>query len=337
MLFTPPNPGYAAFGTPWLRWTTSSHGKVAYRVVSPDARGHGPGFVVLFAHGNACDIADAQLLGAARAAAQALHSDVYLYDYCGYGQSNDKCQTGPSCTAATTEAMFEVVCAAAVDASVPIVLIGHSLGAAAICELIASYDAVSHNVAAVFVISAFVTPMGVLHPVLRVLRSLDRYDNNKALERASNYREPVPIAFVTGVEDSIVSPQDIRDLYESYAGPKTLIEIPNANHMTLINNPWLMIETLQRAMEELDVEQPSKPPAVSIRTQASTFSELPPPIEQPPKLLTSAESESMYRQLIECTIADESNKTDYASLACFLEFYTEPPSVDGQTAATSSE
>jgi len=340
MLFTPPKPpGYNA--TPqnppsWLRWTECLHGLVAYRVVRPTLNQNRPvRFVVLFAHGNACDIADEQLLRSSQAVANALHADVYLYDYCGYGQSPKACGPSAACTAVTTDAMYKRALVYSRAKGARFVLLGHSLGAAVLCHLMASAAVGEDAVAAAVLISAFVTPMGVLHPVLRIFRGFDRYDNASELQALGDENKDIPIAFVTATADSVIDPRDTLELYRCYKARKCLVELDGADHMAVLDYPQVMVYSVMQSLDQLKVIVPtvSRPfheskPAHTI-TEPSNIEPIPTPSAESsiPKRLAYVPSETSPVEVVPTLCNEELTSAEHLgleSLMCFFEGPAQP-------------
>lgn len=257
-MFQPPNSSYQP-RVRWLRFAESAHGKIAYRTFEPD-EGHSPRCVVLFTHGNACDIGTPSVSGPAKMIADVLSARTFVFDYCGYGQSPSD---GPSvpCTEVSAAAVFRVASSDATQLSVPLLLVGHSLGSAVAISLAAEMltHKEPHRIAGMLLLCPFVTPLGVWWHALKMLRSAYHFDNIKLLESCAEHN--LPVFFVGSSKDTVIDFDDTKQLFKTYAGSeKRLMDAQPASHMSILTKRHL--EPIVRAFGDwLHIEAPPPQPS----------------------------------------------------------------------------
>jgi pimeloyl-ACP methyl ester carboxylesterase len=145
-------------------------------------------------------------------------------NYRGYGTSEGK--PGEPALTADSLAIYDEVTRRDVDPR-RIVVFGRSLGTA-----IAAHLAARRPVAGAILVSPFdsMTAIGQLHypwlPVSLLLRH--RFD---AMPDAK--RNAMPMLAIVGGSDSIIPPKRSRALFDAWAGPKTWLVAPGADHNNL--------------------------------------------------------------------------------------------------------
>ena len=174
--------------------------------------------VIVFFHGNAGNAGDR--LDRARLLVAALHVDVLLADYRGYGKSSG----APGEEGLYADGLAMV--AEAVRRGTPperIVLFGESLGCAVAIE-----TALVRPCAGVILEAPFLSLAAMARryypwipaPLIRL-----RFDNGAKIGRLA-----VPKLFAQAERDEVVPPEQTRRLFELASAPKTLFVIPRAVH-----------------------------------------------------------------------------------------------------------
>jgi pimeloyl-ACP methyl ester carboxylesterase len=184
----------------------------------------GPHDRVLITHGNAGSAIDR--IDYARALNVAGPCDVYLLEYPGYGPLTGS-PSQESFFRAADEAM------SLLEKDGPVLLIGESLGTG-----VAAYLAGTHNqtVAGVLLIAPYHNLGDVAQSHLRIFpaRLLLR-DKFTSANYLRGYHGP--LAVLLGGQDTTVPFRFGQKLFDAYAGPKKLWEIPAASHNDLPNQP----------------------------------------------------------------------------------------------------
>jgi uncharacterized protein len=179
---------------------------------------------VLILHGNA-DVA-AQCAHYADAIQANTNFDIYVLEYPGYA---DRAGTH-------TEATLEQAAEEAFQAlprGGPTYVAGESLGTGVACWLAGKYP---DRIAGVILLAPFnkLSAVGWAHiqllPVYVFLH--DPYYSQKNLRPYSG-----PLAVLVGGKDKIIPQKIGRRLYDSYRGPKRLWEIPEADHVGVMQQP----------------------------------------------------------------------------------------------------
>ena len=245
-MFKPQRSSYKR-NEPWVQYAESEHGPIAYRTVAPGGLER---FVVLFSHGNACDIGNRSVTEPLGIISESLGAVVFGFDYCGYGRS-PKDDTSVVCTEVSALAVYRVAATKARELGVPLLLIGHSLGAAVMISLAVRTLEAPIAPAALVVLCPFVSPMGVLWGPLKALRVLDYFNNSGALKKCGEH--DLPVFFAGSTADEVISFGDAKQLYEDYSGAhKMLYDARTATHMTILNAKYLE-PILAKLREWLDV------------------------------------------------------------------------------------
>lgn len=201
-------------------------------------RGGGRAAIVFF-HGNAGNAGDR--LDRVRLLVSALHVDVLLADYRGYGRSGGS--PGEDGLYADGLAM---VAEAQRRGSAPgrIVLFGESLGCAVAIE-----TALQKPCAGVILEAPFLSIEAMArryYPWIPAALIRLRFDNGAKIGRLA-----VPKLFVQAERDDVVPPEQTRRLFELATAPKTLYVIPRAVH----NDAYLVggaayLEAWKRFLDE---------------------------------------------------------------------------------------
>ncbi len=214
---TPQQVESAAHSAGLERWTNAAGQIIGMKRLSPVQPTAGS---VLISYGNG-----STAVGSSRYAddVQRVSAfDVYILEYPGY-------QDRPGRPSQRT--LFEAADGAmqALPASKPIYLIGESLGSGVASYLAGTY---SNKISGLLLISPFNTMVDAAqshYPILPVgLLIADRYPSEKYLR---DYHGRVGITL--GGRDPVVLPKLTRRLFNNYAGPKKLWEIPDGDHCQL--------------------------------------------------------------------------------------------------------
>ncbi len=250
-MFQPPDFDYTWETSDVLRGQTI-HGPIAYLRKSPE---QAPKFVGLFFHGNACHMMSPGTVKLLIRLSEFFQMEMYGFDYCGYGLSGDGHATTSECTAICAQFMTNLALERARILQVPIILIGHSLGAAALLQAAAHFD-VSEGVPAlqIVLLSAFTTPVGVKFWMLRWVPLY--YNNYKTLDECSKFQ--YPIHFVSGTDDQVISDKHTCELFERYQGPKSLELLGGETHGSVATAERL-IPVLQMVLSERGILIKKKP------------------------------------------------------------------------------
>jgi alpha-beta hydrolase superfamily lysophospholipase len=192
-----------------LRLTSSDGAKISARYLpNPKAV-----FTVLFSHGNAEDIGDAQpLLECIGAAGFA----VFAYDYQGYGTSEGSASERHAYE--DEEAAYNFLVQSMHVQPNRIIAFGRSVGSGPACDL-----ASRHSLAGLILESAFTSAFRVMTRI-RVL-PFDKFDN---LRKIKSVRCPVLI--IHGTEDSVINISHGKELFAAANEPKQAIWVQGANH-----------------------------------------------------------------------------------------------------------
>lgn len=195
------------------RWTNAAGQNIGWKRAAPrTAQGQ-----VLITHGNGgCAVHRAAF---ANAIQSALPLDVFILEYPGYGD-----RTGsPSETALFEAAEDAFRC---LPTNAPVYLFGESLGSGVAARLAGTHPSA---VAGLVLSAPFNSLVDVAQYHIRILPARwilrDRFESEKHLR---DYRGPVAIQ--VGGNDNIVPEKFGRRLFDGYAGPKRLWEIPDGDH-----------------------------------------------------------------------------------------------------------
>ena len=201
-------------------WRDSEGALIGWRIANPQAKAR-----LLVFHGNAVDaIERAQYLRTFNS----VNWETCVMEYPGYGA-----RPGSPGRAGFYKAGRDAIHALQKADNRPIFLLGESIGSASACAMAAEQP---DAIAGVMLVVPFARVADVAKrvvpyiPVGLILR--DRYDNIEALKK---YHGPVVV--VVAEYDEVVSAEQGRLLYSSYAGKKLLIELPGTSHNTFDVGP----------------------------------------------------------------------------------------------------
>jgi len=198
--------------SPWK----SSSGKFLGYMRKPSGLSRG---AILFFHGNGGEAIDREWL--AELVLPSYH--LFLAEYPGYGANPGEATEAAIFQFAETQlsAVHEV-------SQLPITLVGESLGTG-----VASYVASQPFVVKLILISPFTSALDVArlaYPFLPVsLLMKDRFESSRYLAPVK-----VPLMVIHGTNDDVVPISLGRELFEKFAGPKRLLEIPGASHNDMV-------------------------------------------------------------------------------------------------------
>lgn len=217
-------------------WITPKSGPAIHAWYCPAEQ---PRAIVLFAHGNAGNLADrAQLV---HTWVNHLGVTVLAFDYRGYGKSEGH----PSEKGLVDDARAarEWLARRAGVSEKDVVLLGRSLGGAVMVELAASDGARG------LVVESSFTSLPELARWKLPLNGVDRLLTTQFLsvQRIPEYQGPVLIAH--GAEDMVVPSEHGRKLFEAANDPKQLVIMPEAKHNWHPPPDYLM--TLSRFIDGL--------------------------------------------------------------------------------------
>lgn len=179
----------------------------------------GARYVVLFSHGNAGNISGR--LEFLRIFNE-LGLSVFIYDYSGFGRSEGV--PSEEGTRADSRAAWEWLTSEGGFRPEDVILFGRSLGGAVTAELAGHLQRGNEQFAGLVIESSFtsITDMGAhLYPWLPV-RRLMRFEYDSV---ASLTDVRVPALFIHSTEDDLVPYELGRELFESYGGPKKMVDI----------------------------------------------------------------------------------------------------------------
>ena len=148
--------------------------------------------------------------------------DVFILEYPGFGDRPGV--PGQSALFDSAEDAFQ-----SLPKTVPVFLLGESLGTGVAAHLAGSHPV---EISGVLLFAPYNTLVDVAQYHVRILPArwlmVDRFPSAEYL---SLYRGP--LAIVVGGKDRVVPEKFGRRLFDGYAGPKHLWEIPQANHATV--------------------------------------------------------------------------------------------------------
>ncbi len=205
-------------------WTNPAGETIGYRslAATDDPR---PPAAILITHGNAgYAMHRADYATLLRAAAPGRALSVYILEYPGYGARSSS-PSQPAFLAAADEAV------ALIPDDKPLILLGESIGTG-----VASATAVAHpdRITGLLLLTPFDSLANVaqhhypLLPVRWIMR--DQYPSEEWLK---NYHGPV--AIILAGNDTVVPAKFGQKLHDTYAGPKKLIIVDNADHNDLLH------------------------------------------------------------------------------------------------------
>ena len=210
-------------------WRDAAGALIGWRIPNPRAKAR-----MLVFHGNAVDaIERAQYLQTFAALGGGMEWETFVMEYPGYGARPGS--PGKDAFFAAGRAAFSNL---RESDRRPVFLLGESMGGGTACELASENpDAVS-GVLLVVPFARLAEVAQRVMPYLPVgLLLHDAYDNIEALNKYHG-----PVAVVVAANDEVVGADQGRKLYESYSGPKLLIELPDTTHNTFnvaLSAPWV--------------------------------------------------------------------------------------------------
>ncbi len=202
-----------------LPWRDAKEKLIGWKRVTPRTKAR-----LLVFHGNAgCALDRTYYMEAFRGL-----WDVYILEYPGYGSRRGTAGKNAFLTAgrAAVESLLE-------EDKRPIFLLGESIGSGTAAGVA---GAMPNDIAGAMMVIPFARLAEVAKarfpwlPVSLLLR--DKFDNIAAL---ANYRGPV--VFMIAENDEVVGAEQGRKLHSGYAGPKKLIEMPDATHNNFPTEP----------------------------------------------------------------------------------------------------
>lgn len=203
------------------RWKNSAGENIGWKRMTPHPPAQGQ---VLITHGNGgCGIDRVDFANPLRESAA---MDVFILEYPGFGDRPGS---------PTETSLFE----SAEDAfqslpkTAPIYLLGESLGTG-----VAAYLAGAHpnEISGLLLFAPYNSLVDVGQHHIKILpATLIMRDRYVSEEHLKNYQGPV--AIIVGGRDMVVPKKFGRRLYDGYAGPKQIWEIPDGTHESIHNEP----------------------------------------------------------------------------------------------------
>ena len=201
------------------RWTNATGQAIGLQRKSPRQPAQGR-ILVVYGNGNCA----ANCAHYADAIQQAGAFDVFIMEYPGYADRAGS----PS-----QNSLFQAAAEAAerLPTNGPSYVVGESLGTGVAAYLVGTYPDR-------FAGAALLAPYPRLAAVAQYhmpaipayLLLIDRYPSQDYLERYHG-----PVAMMVAVQDRVIPAKFGRRLYEAYAGPKRLLEIPSVDHNELMD------------------------------------------------------------------------------------------------------
>jgi abhydrolase domain-containing protein 17 len=191
---------------------TSKNGMQISAVYLPNAKAK---YTVLYSHGNAEDIGDAQPIFENM---RDLGFGVFAYDYQGYGTSQGK--PSESNAYEDAEAAYDYLTLNLGIKAENIISYGHSLGGAVAIDL-----ASKKPLAGVVVESSFTTAFRVLTRI-----SILPFDKFRSIDKIQSVNCPVLI--IHGVKDNMIVVGHGEALFERASEPKQMILVEQADHVS---------------------------------------------------------------------------------------------------------
>jgi len=203
------------------RWKKANGELLGWKRSSPVQPSEGK---VLITHGNAC--CAFQCGHFADSLQQAAAFDVFIVEYPGYGG-----QPGSPNELSLYEAAHEAL--ENLGTNGPVFLLGESLGTGVSAHLAGCYP---KRIAGVVLLAPYsrLSDVGQAHMPILPVRLLLR-EHFPAEQDLRNYHGPV--AVLVGARDTVVPAKCGHRLFQAYAGPKRLWELPEATHETLMDQP----------------------------------------------------------------------------------------------------
>lgn len=232
MKLTPEFAEGAAAKVGFVPWRNKSGGIIGWKLPASSA----PVASVLVTHGNAGWALNRAYMAMPIHAAAPL--DVYILEYPGFG-AREGSPAEKSLLAAADEALENL------PENLPVYVVSESLGTGVAAHLAQKYPARVGGLA-MFVPYDKLASVAANHvPFIPAYFLLwDRYDPAEWLK---DYHGPVKI-IVAGADEIIPPKLGVR-LYDSYAGPKSLLVIPNVHHSNTMNQSpewWRAVLTFWR-------------------------------------------------------------------------------------------
>lgn len=214
---------------------------VAYFVYYPQQ--HGPyHFRVLFLHGNSTTIAHPVNTNGGQLFADYLSSEVYTFDYYGYGQS--EAQTDKSgverCRDSTRVMLTSAIKKNTLTKNKPVIVIGHSLGASVILDLLNREPELAEDIAMVVTISAMTSPIATVSRfAAKILPSwLDWYNTIGDMRKVLRAHPDLKLLNAHGLQDTEVRVTHQQDFTGMCAQENLTnyhaITLPQAGHNSIL-------------------------------------------------------------------------------------------------------
>lgn len=220
----------AARSAGFERWKNSAGQAIGWRRLSPVQPAGGE---LLITHGNGG--AAFHRMDFAKPLRDAMHLDVYILEYPGFGDREGR-PSQKSLFDAADEA-FE-----ALPKRAPVYLLGESLGTGVTAHLAGTYPT---NVAGAVLFAPYNNLGDVAQYHFRILPARwllsDHFESETFLARYHG-----PVAIVVAGKDTVVPAKFGRRLYAGYRGPKRLWEFRDAEHNSLQPAPadfWKEVQT----------------------------------------------------------------------------------------------
>lgn len=211
---------------------------------SPDIPAKG---TILFCHGNAGNLPD-HLAFVERF--PALGYDVFMFDYRGYGRSSSPSQINRYSLLRDAKAAHDFLLGQGLNPGLPVILLGHSMGAAIGVALAAERPHAFDGAVLVApfssfprVASDFTGPLGWL----LIPRGL-------APEEQAARLGDTPLLLIHGGEDRVVRPYHsarIADATNAAGIPTTMLDVPDATHVDVFDDRFGTIDAIDAFIDSL--------------------------------------------------------------------------------------
>lgn len=214
------------------------------RIHTLHVKPHGPSKgVVLIVHGNAQNLS-AHILGWVWLLEH--NYELFIFDYRGYGQS-----TGSVDLKGSIEDTKQVIDYATTHFQAPIYLVGQSLGGALLINALAQMQPLHVKIKAVVIDSTYSDLQQIGAEVLRhnVFTWLFSWAAYVVLDGDYNpidkvNKLEVPLLFVAGTKDSMISPNHSWQLFDAASRPKEFWLVNGAGHINTFDNSVMQAKLL---------------------------------------------------------------------------------------------
>jgi len=172
------------------------------------------------------------------------HYGVFMFDYRGYGLSDDKWPS-PRALLEDTQAALAWLRQRSGVTSGKILVLGQSLGGnnAVAALALPDEDGKTGNVAGMVLDATFESYSAIASdhfPVAGWLLS-DRYSANRHIRQLA----PIPLFFLHGTRDRVIGWQHSQRLFETASPPKQIRIIPDVGHLRALDDPGVRQEVLR--------------------------------------------------------------------------------------------